>query len=61
MAAALLPLALAIALFTLAPPALAWLGSVLGWWFFAGLPAVGFGFASCGHAKRHRGRRTVVV
>jgi hypothetical protein len=62
LAAALVPLALAIALFTLAPAGLAWMGwPVLGWWFFAGLPAAGFGFASCGHAKRSRSRRTVAV
>jgi Domain of unknown function (DUF1707) len=61
-AAALVPLVLAIALFTFAPPGLAWIGwPVLGWWFFAGLPAAGFGFASCGHARRGRSRRTVVV
>jgi Domain of unknown function (DUF1707) len=62
MAAALLPLVLAIALFTLAPAGLAWMGwPLLGWWFFAGLPAAGLGFARCGHARRSRGRRTVVV
>jgi Domain of unknown function (DUF1707) len=62
MAAALAPLVLAIALFTLAPAGLAWMGwPLLGWWFFAGLPAAGFGFASCGHARRSRSRRTVVV
>jgi hypothetical protein len=60
--AALAPLVVAIALFTLAPPGLAWIGwPVLGWWFLAGLPAAGFGFASCGHARRSRGRRTAVV
>jgi hypothetical protein len=61
-AAALLPLALAIALFTLAPTGVAWIGwPVLAWWFFAGLPAAGVGFARCGHTRPGQGRRTVVV
>jgi hypothetical protein len=60
--AALLPLAAAILLLSLAPPAIAWMGwPLLGWWFFASLPAAGFGFAACGHSRRRRARRTVVV
>lgn len=61
-ASALLPLLVAIALFSFAPPAFAWMGwPILGWWIFAGLPAAGLGFAWCGHAKRSRRRRAVTV
>jgi Domain of unknown function (DUF1707) len=60
-AAALLPLAIAIAIFSLAPHGLSWLGwPVLGWWLFAGLPATGFGFADCGQPKRRRERTSIV-
>jgi len=60
-ASALLPLLAGIAILALAPPAFAWIGwTAIGWWFFAGLPSAGLGFAWCGHAKRRR-RRTVVV
>lgn len=52
-ALALLPLAVAIAIFSLAPPGLSWIGwPILGWWIFAGLPAAGFGLAACGHSRR---------
>jgi hypothetical protein len=58
---AFMPLALAIALFALAPPGLAWIGwPVLGWWLFGGGPAAAFGFAACGPSRRQH-RRTVVV
>ena len=56
-----LPLVLAILLFSFAPAGLAWIGwPILGWWLFAGLPAAGFGFAACGYSKR-RHRRTAIV
>jgi Domain of unknown function (DUF1707) len=62
LAAALLPLLAGIAILALAPHAFAWVGWVaIGWWFFAGLPSAGAGFAFCGHARRRRERRTVVV
>jgi hypothetical protein len=63
-ASALLPLLAGIAILALAPPAFDWVGwTALGWWFFAGLPSAGLGFAWCGHAKARgrRRRRTVVV
>lgn len=61
-AAAFLPLVVGIAILALAPAALAWIGwTVIGWWFFFGLPSAGLGFAFCGHARRRRARRTVVV
>jgi hypothetical protein len=60
-AMALLPLLAAIVLFSAAPPMIAWMGwPILGFWFFAGLPASSLGFAWCGWSKRRR-RRTVVV
>ena len=60
-AMALLPLLLAIVLFSAAPPMIAWMGwPILGFWFFAGLPASSLGFAWCGWSKRRR-RRTVIV
>jgi hypothetical protein len=60
-AMAVLPLLLAIVLFSAAPPMIAWMGwPILGFWFFAGLPASSLGFAWCGWSKRRR-RRTVVV
>jgi hypothetical protein len=60
-AMALLPLLLAIVLFSAAPPIIAWMGwPILGFWFFAGLPASSLGFAWCGWSRR-RHRRTVVV
>ena len=62
LAAAFLPLAAGIAILAFAPAAFAWVGwTAIGWWFFAGLPSAGLGFAWCGHAKRRRQRRTVVV
>jgi len=62
LAAAFLPLAAGIAILALAPAAFAWVGwTVIGWWFFFGLPSAGMGFAWCGHARRRRSRRTVVV
>jgi Domain of unknown function (DUF1707) len=62
LAAAVLPLLAGIAIISLAPAGLAWIGWVaIGWWFFAGLPSAGLGFAWCGHASRRRARRTVVV
>lgn len=62
LASALLPLMAGIAILVLAPPAFAWIGwTAIGWWFFAGLPSAGAGFAWCGYAKRRRARRTVVV
>jgi hypothetical protein len=62
LAAAFLPLVAGIAILVLAPPAFGWIGWVaIGWWFFAGLPSAGLGFAWCGHARRRRARRTVVV
>jgi hypothetical protein len=58
---AFLPLAVAIAFFSLAPPMIAWLGwPILGFWLFGGLPGAGMGFAWCGWSRR-RHRRTVVV
>ena len=61
MALAFLPLALAILLFSLAPPMIAWMGwPILGFWLFGGLPGAGMGFAWCGWSKR-RHKRTVVV
>jgi hypothetical protein len=61
-AAAFLPLLAGIAILALGPPAFAWVGwTVIGWWFFAGLPSAGLGFAWCGHARRRRAERTVVV
>ena len=61
-AAAFLPLIAGIAILALGPHALAWVGwTAIGWWFFAGLPSAGLGFAWCGHAKRRRSERTVVV
>jgi hypothetical protein len=60
-AMALMPLLLAIVLFSAAPPMIAWMGwPILGFWFFAGLPASGMGFAWCGWSKR-RGRRSVAA
>jgi hypothetical protein len=60
-AMALLPLLLAIVLFSAAPPMIAWMGwPILGFWFFAGLPASSLGFAWCGWSRRRR-RRTVIV
>jgi Domain of unknown function (DUF1707) len=59
---ALLPLLAGIAIIAFAPSAFAWIGwTAVGWWFFAGLPSAGLGFAWCGHARRRRDRRTVVV
>lgn len=56
---ALLPLLLGIAVLALAPHGVAWIGWVaIGWWFFAGMPAAGLGFAHCGARRR---RRTAVV
>jgi hypothetical protein len=61
-AAALLPLLAGIAILVAAPPAIDWIGwVVIGWWFFAGLPSAGLGFAWCGHTRRRRSRDTVVV
>jgi hypothetical protein len=61
-AMALLPLLGGIAILAAAPPAFAWVGwTAIGWWFFAGLPSAGAGFAFCGYAKRRRARRTAVV
>ena len=61
LAIALVPLALAIAIFSLAPAGISWIGwPILGWWLFAGLPAGGFGLAVCGHSRRRR-ERTVIV
>jgi len=61
-AGALLPLLAGIAILALAPPAFEWVGwTAIGWWFFAGLPSAGLGFAWCGHARRRRARDTVVV
>ena len=61
MAMAFLPLVVAILLFSLAPPMIAWMGwPILGFWLFGGLPGAGMGFAWCGWSKR-RHRRTVVV
>jgi hypothetical protein len=58
---ALLPLFVAIALFSLAPPIIAWMGwPILGFWLFGGLPGAGMGFAWCGWSKRRR-ERTVIV
>ena len=58
---AFLPLVMAILLFSLAPPMIAWMGwPILGFWLFGGLPGAGMGFAWCGWSKR-RHRRTVVV
>ena len=58
----LLPLLAGIAILAAAPPAFAWIGwTAIGWWFFFGLPSAGAGFAFCGHARRRRERRTVVV
>jgi hypothetical protein len=60
-AMALVPLVMAIVLFSAAPPIIAWMGwPLLGFWFFAGLPASSLGFAWCGWSKRRR-RRTVVI
>ena len=60
-AMALLPLLLAIVLFSAAPPMIAWMGwPILGFWFFAGLPASSAGFAWCGWSRRRR-RRSVIV
>jgi len=61
MAMAFLPLVVAILLFSLAPPMIAWIGwPILGFWLFGGLPGAGMGFAWCGWSKR-RHRRTVIV
>ena len=61
MAMAFLPLVVAILLFSLAPPMIAWIGwPILGFWLFGGLPGAGMGFAWCGWSKRRR-QRTVVV
>ena len=61
-ASAMLPLLAGIAIIALAPPAFEWVGwTAIGWWFFAGLPSAGIGFAWCGHARRRRARDTVVV
>jgi hypothetical protein len=61
MAMAFLPLVVAILLFSLAPPMIAWMGwPILGFWLFGGLPGAGMGFAWCGWSKRRR-QRTVVV
>jgi Domain of unknown function (DUF1707) len=61
MAMAFLPLVVAILLFSLAPPMIAWVGwPILGFWLFGGLPGAGMGFAWCGWSKRRR-QRTVVV
>ena len=58
---AFLPLVVAILLFSLAPPMIAWMGwPILGFWLFGGLPGAGMGFAWCGWSKRRR-QRTVVV
>ena len=57
----LLPLFMAIALFSLAPPILAWMGwPILGFWLFGGLPGAGMGFAWCGWSRRRR-ERTVIA
>ncbi len=62
LAAALLPLLAGIAILAAAPATFAWIGwTAIGWWFFAGLPSAGAGFAFCGYAKRRRTRRTAVV
>jgi Domain of unknown function (DUF1707) len=54
-ARAWLPLLAGIAILALAPHGVAWVGwVVIGWWFFAGMPSAGLGFASCGHARRRR-------
>ena len=54
-AAALLPLAAAAAIIAWAPHGFTWIGWTLGfWWFFAGLPSAGLGFAWCGHRKARR-------
>jgi uncharacterized protein DUF1707 len=59
--ATFLPLATAILLFAMAPPGVAWVGwPLLGWWFFACLPASGAGFAWSSHARR-RQRDSVIV
>ena len=61
-AVAFLPLLAGIAILVLAPAAFAWVGwTAIGWWFFAGSPSGGFGFARCGHARRRRAHDTVVV
>jgi uncharacterized protein DUF1707 len=61
LAMAFLPLIVAIALFSFAPPAIAWMGwPILGFWLFGGLPGAGMGFAWCGWSKRRR-ERTVIV
>src|SRR3954465_5433545 len=62
MTMAFLPLVVAILLFSLAPPFIAWMGwPILGFWLFGGLPGAGMGFAWCGWSKRRHHRRTVVV
>ena len=62
LAVGLLPLIAGIAIASAAPAAFDWIGWVMiGWWFFAGLPSAGAGFAWCGHARRRESRRTVVV
>jgi hypothetical protein len=51
----------ASAAMALLPPMIAWMGwPILGFWFFAGLPASSLGFAWCGWSRRRR-RRTVIV
>jgi hypothetical protein len=61
LALALLPLAAAVALLSFAPHAISWMAwPLLGWWFFAGLPAAGLGFACSGHRGRRRERSVVV-
>jgi hypothetical protein len=62
MTMAFTPLVVAILLFSLAPPMIAWLGwPILGFWLFGGLPGAGMGFAWCGWSRRRHQRRTVVV
>ena len=63
LASALLPLLGGIAILALAPAAFAWVGwTAIGWWFFAGLPSAGVGFAWCSCVKRRsRRRRTIAV
>jgi hypothetical protein len=61
MAVALLPLFVAIALFSLAPPIVAWMGwPILGFWLFGGLPGAGMGLAWCGWSRRRRDRTVIV-
>jgi hypothetical protein len=53
-----LPLLASVAVIVWAPAGFAWIGwTAFFWWFFAGLPSAGLGFACCGRSKARQCRR----